>query len=74
MICKYKGEVKKCPAVRGSIIGDQRLADIPVRIGYKKMNKQRLARHDLYKFDIKPYIEPEAACEVGTESVAESSR
>jgi hypothetical protein len=57
--CKYKGEVKKCPAVRGTIYGDKRLADIPVRILYKKIVKEKLARHDLYRFDLKPVIDSE---------------
>lgn len=54
--CTHKGVKKEFPAVRGCLYGDQRLGDIPVRIGYKKMVKERLARHDLYKFDLKPVV------------------
>lgn len=55
--CRYKGELKKCPAVRGIIYGDHRLAEIPVRIPYKKIVKPKLARHDLFKFDLKPIVD-----------------
>lgn len=54
--CTYKGVKKEFPAVRGTIYGDQRLSEIPLKIAYKKIVKERLSRHDLYTFDVKPVI------------------
>lgn len=54
--CTYKGVKKEFPAIRGIIYGDQRLSEIPLKIAYKKMVKERLSRHDLYTFDVKPHI------------------
>lgn len=51
-ICRYRGEIKKCPAVRGILYGDARLADIPLKVEYKKIKKQKCARHDLYRFNL----------------------
>lgn len=51
--CTHNGVKKEFPAVRGFLYGDARLADIPVRIPYKKIVKEKLVRHDLYKFDVK---------------------
>lgn len=51
-ICRYRGEIKECPAVRGILYGDARLADIPLKVEYKKIKKRKCARQDLYRFDL----------------------
>lgn len=51
--CPYKGEIKKCPAIRGRIVGDHRLADLPLRIEYKRITEKKQARHDLSHFTLK---------------------
>ena len=38
--CTYLGVKKECPAVRGILYGDARLADIPVRVQYKKFQRE----------------------------------
>lgn len=52
--CTGKDGVKKSfPAFRGSIIGDDRLQDIPVLVPRKKITRSSQARRDLLKFTVK---------------------
>ena len=47
------GVKKKFPAFRGTIIGDDRLQNIPVLVPRKKITRSSEARYDLFKFKIK---------------------
>jgi hypothetical protein len=49
--CTYLGEVRRCPAIRGSISGTT-IEDIPVLVERKKATKKRQARHDLQHFRV----------------------
>ena len=49
--CTYLGEVKRCPAIRGSISGTT-ISDIPVLVERKKATKTRQARTDLQHFSV----------------------
>jgi hypothetical protein len=51
--CPHKdGGVVYCPAIRGSIIGDDSLMELPLLIEYKKIKHARKKRYDLQKFTI----------------------
>lgn len=57
--CTYKGEIKECPAVRGTISGD--VHNIPVRVERKRITRIKSQRYDLPKFSITKIETPEPA-------------